>query len=122
MPSLTSVASSVVSEVGLDSQLGSASGNPFAPTQAQPSPPGFFAKVGDFVLREVVKPSVWVRTPAGTARWSPYGAPQTNLVPVVGAVALVGAAAATAGLVGFGMWLAKRAARKQNPPRRRRRR
>lgn len=118
------LAHNVIQEVGLDSQVGSVRGDPFNTAPAA-RPRGLLAMASDFVMREVVKPSPWIRTPAGVVRWRPYGDPKHDLTPVIG-VAVIGAGLATAaGMIALGAWLAKKAeaapSRRRNPKKRRRR-
>lgn len=110
-----------IQEVGIDTQFGSSSVDMSG--HAAPRPRGILAQASDWVLRALVKPAPWIKTPAGTARYAPYGEPTSNLVPVVGAVVLGAGVVSAGALVGLGVWLAKRATkptRRRNPRRRRR--
>lgn len=103
MAATLDIAKSVVQEVGLETQVTPAlRANPFA--SSSPQAPG----VGGWLMREVVKPLLWVKTPGGTARWAPYGEPTVDYVPtlVVGGLAAAGVAAAT--VFAVGVWWGRR--------------
>jgi hypothetical protein len=94
----------MVHEVGFDSAITPEyrSVNPLAPAPASPG-----GGVGATIMG-LLKPVAWVRTPAGTSKWAPYGEPSEEYKAALAVGAVVGTVAVVGGLVAIGMWLERR--------------
>lgn len=78
-------------------------------------PPGALAAIGDWVMREVVRPAAYIELTPGAPpiALEPYGRPQRDLRGVAAVVTVAAVGGAIWGLVKLGQWFERQAKRRR---------